>query len=893
METLILLALSTLLIVPLVGLVFALLNHRRLNEQSRRFLRIEAHQIHRQDVMARLTQLERRLAALEADGRPAVAVATEEPVELPDPSEIDGPAPSPRAVVAEQPVPTPSPAAQPKPAPPSPAGTVDDIAAVSRRARSWLEADLVTRLGIVVGAVALTLAGVFLVKYWVERGLLGPLERVALGVAFGLILAGVGEWLRTRAAGIAQGLTAAGVAVLFAALLAGTNLYDLIPPMAGFALMAVTTAAAVFLSMRQGPLVAVLGLVGGFLTPFLVGAREPRPGLLFVYLFLLQAGLLVVSRRMRWMPLALLTLAGGMGSTALYLVTTFGDPSGRPPAGLFVLSTVGLFVLTAHRGEQRGDWGASHGARILSWAAVCAGLVVLSGLVGSARLEPVEWMFLAVLGGGSLVLARLDEGYEGLAWLSAAAAACLLWLGSGNMGPDELTRYAVTALLLGLLFACGSFVALWGSRAPHRWAVFCAVSGVVFTLVAYLGLHGAKPLVPWGVVCVVEAAVYGLFAWAILRRRGDLALADVAVAAMLVAVTSLLSLAAPIELDRAWIAVAWALEIPALAWIGERLRVPALRRLSWVLGGAVCARLLLNPAVLFYPIGESVVWNWLLYGYGLPILALAAAVVLYRRSDARGLARALESAALALGLALLTLLVRHGFHTQRMLEGRFELVELASYTVVWTVFGLALLAADRRFSSPFYRWTGVGVGGAACVQALMTQVLASNPLIVRHAVGDLPVLNALLWVYGAPAALAGLTAWMLYRAGEKAPARFFGVFGLAMSFLLVTLEVRQAFHGSLLHGSTSSAELYAYSVAWILFSAALLAAGIAFRNAVSCYSAAPVLLLAVGKVFFIDTASLEGLYRVLSLLGLGVSLMILAYVYQRFVFPVLRAGRTG
>jgi uncharacterized membrane protein len=42
--------------------------------------------------------------------------------------------------------------------------------------------------------------------------------------------------------------------------------------------------------------------------------------------------------------------------------------------------------------------------------------------------------------------------------------------------------------------------------------------------------------------------------------------------------------------------------------------------------------------------------------------------------------------------------------------------------------------------------------------------------------------------------------------------------------------------------------------------------------------------LAVGKVFLVDTARLEGLYRVFSLLGLGVTLMLLAYLYQRFVF---------
>lgn len=45
-----------------------------------------------------------------------------------------------------------------------------------------------------------------------------------------------------------------------------------------------------------------------------------------------------------------------------------------------------------------------------------------------------------------------------------------------------------------------------------------------------------------------------------------------------------------------------------------------------------------------------------------------------------------------------------------------------------------------------------------------------------------------------------------------------------------------------------------------------------------------VMLLAVGKVFLLDTARLRDLYRVFSLLGLGLSLLLLAFLYQRFVF---------
>ena len=44
----------------------------------------------------------------------------------------------------------------------------------------------------------------------------------------------------------------------------------------------------------------------------------------------------------------------------------------------------------------------------------------------------------------------------------------------------------------------------------------------------------------------------------------------------------------------------------------------------------------------------------------------------------------------------------------------------------------------------------------------------------------------------------------------------------------------------------------------------------------------------VAKVFLIDMGSLDGLYRVASFLGLGLSLVGIGYLYQRFVFPAAK-----
>jgi uncharacterized membrane protein len=109
------------------------------------------------------------------------------------------------------------------------------------------------------------------------------------------------------------------------------------------------------------------------------------------------------------------------------------------------------------------------------------------------------------------------------------------------------------------------------------------------------------------------------------------------------------------------------------------------------------------------------------------------------------------------------------------------------------------------------------------------------------------------------------------------------------AFALVSLEVRQAFHGTYLNGpATSVVERWSYSAAWILFGAVLLALGVTRQGKMLRYASLAVMLLVIAKVFLYDMANLSDLWRVLSFLGLGVSLLALAWVYQRFVF---REGR--
>ncbi len=131
--------------------------------------------------------------------------------------------------------------------------------------------------------MALLFAGIFLVRYAADQGLLGPAARCSLAALLGLALIGGGEWLRRRPATGETGLrdqappalAAGGVAVLFGAAYGFGPYYDLVPLGVGFALLAGSALAGLALSLVQGPLVAAVGIAGAFATPALVQTDAP------------------------------------------------------------------------------------------------------------------------------------------------------------------------------------------------------------------------------------------------------------------------------------------------------------------------------------------------------------------------------------------------------------------------------------------------------------------------------------------------------------------------------------------------------------------------------------------------------------------------------------------
>jgi hypothetical protein len=214
----------------------------------------------------------------------------------------------PEPEVFKQPVPPPIVAAPmpPKPAPAIPRPTGPAI--------NWEQFLGVKGFAYAAG-LAFFLGIAFAIKYSFDHNLISPELRMAFGFLTGIALLIGGTWLHRRKQYTvgAQTLCATGVVILYAVTFACRSIYhfEFFGALPTFLLMTLITTTAFLLAIRlDAMVVAILGMLGGFLTPILLSTGQDNPLGLFGYIAILDAGLIVVALNRRWHFLTALAAAG-------------------------------------------------------------------------------------------------------------------------------------------------------------------------------------------------------------------------------------------------------------------------------------------------------------------------------------------------------------------------------------------------------------------------------------------------------------------------------------------------------------------------------------------------------------------------------------------------------
>lgn len=775
------------------------------------------------------------------------------------------------------------------------------------------------RLPVWLGGIAIAFAGIFLVKYSIEHGLLGPEIRVMLGLASGAALLLFSRFLRSKKPELANGeritqsLSGAGIIVLYASIFAASSLYNLIAPVTGFIGMAAVTAGAVALSLKYGAPVALIGLVGGFATPALVSTGNASAAGLFVYLFFVFTGLMIVMRRQGWWLLSLLAVGAGLLWVFVWMAFWFSAGDGIWLA-LFLAGIAGVSVMTAWNipaTEQKEDAEGffAQPEKIVNYAGLGGAALLMAAVLTRADYGVPEWGMFWLLSAGILLLSWGRAHLYKNAGYVALAVSLLMFLNWHNPPQEHL---APILSAFALLFCGAGAVILF--RVPEKlfWSKMLAIAAFGYFWTGYKLLYldvPAKTVSEWfwggGALLLGTLAVFILERLQRSMADDDSELPQIQ-AVYALATVGFISLGASIVLEMKYWGLVLAAEILALLWVHSRFAIASLPRLAKILTAlfalAVLPVILLTIGLMIFSAtgqnltelsdGKQFVELPLLR-LALPGLLLVAGGYFYRLTQKAetGFVKFLEISGLlivaaASYFALRTLL----YSGSDILARAAGFTERGVGTMLFFALAFAYLAAEKKWERGAYNIAALCVGWLAVLRIVYFDLLMLNPYWADQQVFGIKIFNMLWLNYAAAAAAVWFFRREMLRLGIARGTGLLNKIMLLLGVAFVTLQVRHFYHGAEMNtGGASNAEIYTYSAVWLLTGFAALGVGVMRSNAMLRYASLAIVTLTVGKVFLYDAAALEGLYRVFSFFGLGISLIALSWFYTRFVFQKQQA----
>src|ERR1700730_17803760 len=611
-----------------------------------------------------LQELDQTLAA------PSPAVAVEEP-----PSIADAPSAAPAAETAAPreaargPTPVPPPLPQPEPG---------------------FEERIGTRWVVWVGGLTLALGGFFMVRYSIDAGLLGPGVRTLLGGAFALALLAAGEWTRRTEnisaipalpiANIPAILTAAGTAVAFATVYAAYALYGFLVPATAFILLGLVALGTLAAALLHGPALAGLGIAAAFVTPVLVSSDKPDFWALYIYLAIVTAAAFGLARIRLWRWLAVTTIAFALLWTFPCLQC---GPSMVGPHAFHVMSGFVLAALLVVCGFMFGppaDEGQIEPISSGSLAAYLLGATLI--VLESSHADTAIIVFAALVAGALFVAwrAQAATGAVGAAaifvfivfaeWAVRGTPDMLVLPGGPlpGIGPaatdSSVSLHLVTAAIVAAGFGTVGFLAQGRSNSaiiPVVWSAASVFAPLALLIALYARIAHLDRSIPFAILAVLLAAAYGA-ATEILSRRDNRPGLPISIALFATGCLGALALALTFALEKGWLTIALALMSMGTAWISMQRPIPFLRSLAAILAGIVVLRIGYEPRIAGEAVGTTPIFNWLLWGYGIPAASFWIGSIFLRRGGDDAPLRTVESAAILFTGLLAFMQIRHAVH---------------------------------------------------------------------------------------------------------------------------------------------------------------------------------------------------------------------------------------
>jgi uncharacterized membrane protein len=764
-----------------------------------------------------------------------------------------------------------------------------------------------------VSAASLALAGVFLVIYGAENGMMPPAVRILGAMTFGVGLIAAGEYIRRRygdteavsTAYLPSTFSAAGIITLFGAILAARLLYDFIGPELALVGLALVGAAALVLGWFYGPLLAAVGIVGATAAPFVIGGSSDNPTSLFGYLFIVSVVGLAIDSVRRWGWISILTLVTGFTSALLLALNAHEIviPFFTFYCSALALAAIAIPVRTlapdhastplslAIFARRKSQIWPEFPTRLAGGAVIAASAMIVMNASDTSRADFFWSAFIALtaLLLGLVVWARRAPAIADLAAVPAAALVFHVATGSrvwAKLAVDAEVFTGPKPVMVStivVIAAAISAAAAWRSLRGGPAQVFMAALAALFAPAIAIAIEvfwqpaDAIGTYLWALHAMTLGGLMVLFALRFERIDGD----EDRTRVSLVTLSALACIAfgVTIMFTSAALTTALAVTLVAAAWLDRQFNLPLMG--LYILAGVTTIgyRLVIDPGVEW---AITTTWPQMLLSHGGAVLAFAAAWLFSKDAGRPRSEVLLESAIFSSTAILLSLILN-----RCILQWGHQSDVLTHWAIgigatIWLALGFAQLRRMELGGALGKLRVTLGtlfllIGGAQLVAAI-TVTNPMDPLFGDRVIGP-AFINTLIPAFLLPALVLAFGAIWLRRLPRRLRQGFNAV-AIALGAFWLTLAIRHFWRGAeqMASHTMGQGEQYTYTVALLVTGAALFYQSIARGSNALRKAGLVVIGVAVVKVFFVDIGELDGLTRVFSLLFLGLALAGLAWL---------------
>ncbi|AOV91620.1 DUF2339 domain-containing protein [Vibrio parahaemolyticus] len=745
-----------------------------------------------------------------------------------------------------------------------------------------------------VGALAMLIGGGYLVQVIGSHIEFSPLMRVSFAFSLSLLMVLAGEWFHRKEqnnpdrAARAQGftyvpaaVTGTGLTGIYCTVIFAFVVYQMLTPSVSLIILAAAAFCSLALSLRQGPLMAVLGLIGGYTAPLWIGGNEPNYFLLAGYICAISFAATLLMQKVHrawiapsiavphviWMLLLIENIPTELlfSWLAIYLSITLYL--------IFAVPRMGWMLNPRFRHYQ-SKWTNQPTATSLAVA-----LLTFSAITRMPELNTLQMAYCYTMLVAIIWLPALRTGWSLRVFLPSilVSATALIVLTIAFDALYMLEREA------SILFALAVSIALIGFRTYCQslsdrsqisnvlLLVLAPTMGLVTLFYVEEFMHGYA--LYWTLFCTLIAAYYAFLS----QRLRSLALECSAV------VHALISGVAFVWLSDTWLTTAISIQVAVMAL---QIQAGLFRPASWavkIVMGILVVRLTLLPFIPQWQPVESGHWAWVILSYvpSLAILAYARSVLAKQDSD---LTNWFEGAFLHVFLMALFTQTNFWLTGQYGYLGHIDFTSAVVFANQALVMGL-VYSYRSQFAQQLtlvYQAYSYLLWG---IFALLTVWLNSveSPLITNNVSAQaMPVFNMLSLGWLLPACIliaAVVRRWNTLRVHRLAVA----CLGFALAAIWLGMSIRQFWQTTsmTLFQPTSMAELFSYSVAGLMVGGALTWRGVTHKAMMMQRIGLIILAFVALKVFLWDVSSLDGFWRAISFLGLGASLIALGWLFQK------------